>query len=186
MILYFSHMRTRRGDVFQNTERAAYNAPLGHRVFNISVMRTYPAELTFPPVVSSRKCRRQAIDRRPRKGTVRNRRQSVYALGGTQCRRNRVSHQKSSIPLPTSCTTIQRRSKSVASSLNHGSLAPENTSSPTSRFFPRRTWNRGRGHFRILQPLLRITPKPWHLNPPILSQPRVGERAVGSGAFVAL
>ena len=73
-----------------------------------------------------------------------------------QCR-TPASQQKCWITSSTTCTVHEMCSRTAASSPNHGFRALENTFSPILRS----TWgacSHGRRSFRILQPLLRVTP----------------------------
>ena len=71
-----------------------------------------------------------------------------------------ASDQRPSTTSPTSYTINQRHSKSVVSSLSHGFRAPERTCSPSSRFLPMKTSNRGRKPSRILRTLPGVIPTP--------------------------
>ena len=57
--------------------------------------------------------------------------------------------QEALVKSPTSYTTNHRRSRSVASSLDHGFCVPEDTFSPTSSSAPQLTSSRGRRRSQI-------------------------------------
>jgi hypothetical protein len=98
-------------------------------------------------------------------------------------RRTSTCQQKPWITSPTTYTTQKMYLETAASSLNHGSRAPENTFSQISSSQPKRACGHGRRRFQILQPLLRVTPNPYTLVVPMPSRLQVRRRVAGSEVF---
>ena len=85
----------------------------------------------------------------------------------------------------TTYTTQETCSRVAASSLNHGSLALEDTFSPMSSSTPRRAYKPGRTRFRTLLPPPHVTPGLFLLETSGKLSPRMRKRVVGSRPFLA-
>jgi hypothetical protein len=72
----------------------------------------------------------------------------------------------------------------VAWSPNHGSRVPESTCSPVSGSMLKKSCNRARRRFQILQPLLPVTPKLYSSGVPRSSRLQTRRRVVGSQGFL--